>query len=178
MEKYYDSVFKKVLNHISLKFSNMRECEIEDIVSECMIKIFTKGYDIKSEAALFKLCALMATRKTIDLFRYRSNHPVYLVDAPSDPNNLMFNSIYDNGFLSKYGVDHIHMIYNDYVRPKIQGEEVLKVMDMFIYQGMTVAEIAPECNITYNAVGSNLTRYRRLIRETMLKYDNNLRSLI
>jgi RNA polymerase sigma factor (sigma-70 family) len=154
-QKLYDT-HKKVMFGICLRYSNTYD-EAKDILQEGFIKVFSKMTQFTAQGSFEGWMKRIFVNTALEYYRSQKNH--------------MYHDDVNNAF------DKPH---HDYTVDKMSTKEILELMqqmapgyrnvlNLYIIEGYSHAEIAEMLGITEGTSKSQLSRARILLQQAILK---------
>lgn len=179
-EKLYDKYIKVVTDYIGKKYSSYRD--VEDDISEIMIKIFTRLHFFDSQKSKFKSWVITVARNhMVDKWRCNTitltsgNSNTY--SLTSDQTNFAYNNsvstdcelsgaVNVGSFVTYCTTDYENCNSVSYISTQLTPQDYM-FLDMKYVQGYNYEEIGKEFNVTSSTV-SNRVNYIK----TKLKNNN------
>ncbi len=147
-DKYYYQMYlfgKKICHNTSL---------VEEVVSDCYIKLWTKRKDLVIDKSVKSYLFLMLRNGLIDTLR-KKNQTLYLEDGaiPDLPDGEMRNEL-----------DRFALLYNALEK---LPEQRRRILELAVFHSYSYAQIAENLQISVNTVKTQMGRSYRFLKEEL-----------
>lgn len=127
---------------------------LDEAVSDCFIKLWTKRGDIVIERSVKSYLFLMLRNGLIDLVRKKTG--IILLEVSSLP------ELPDNETLTDF--DHYARLYNALEK---LPEQRRRILEMAVFESCSYAQIAEKLHISVNTVKTQIGRAYRFLKEEL-----------
>ena len=127
---------------------------LEEAVSDCFIKLWTKRNDIVIERSVKSYLFLMLRNGLIDLVRKKKN--IILLEFSS------FHELPDNETQNEF--DYYARLYN--ALDKLPGQR-RRILELAVFESCSYAQIAEKLDISVNTVKTQIGRAYRFLKEEL-----------
>ena len=127
---------------------------LDEAVSDCFVKLWTKRTDIVIERSVKSYLFLMLRNGLIDLIRKKKDIILLEVSSIPDPPNIE----------TEHDFDRYALLYSALEK---LPEQRRRILELAVFESLTYAQIAEKLNISVNTVKTQIGRAYRFLKEEL-----------